>query len=146
MTIEGEVHFLDAVALGARTKLCFGTRRRAAEKNEINFVHSGIRVHGIGGPGSVVRDLPDRVVYLDGFFERPLEDAACARGFEARVLVFVVTGADAARFLAAAGVTGVPASPFAGKPAFNRAARSMILASISPASPPLAGRFDVHTS
>src|SRR3954470_23145405 len=41
---------------------------------------------------------------------------------------------------------GAAAAATGARPVFRAAARSMIFASISPASPPLAGRFDTHTS
>src|SRR5918993_4465273 len=39
VTFEGEVHLLDAVALGTRAELRFGPGGRAAEENEVRFVH-----------------------------------------------------------------------------------------------------------
>src|SRR5438552_19183334 len=38
------------------------------------------------------------------------------------------------------------AAALTARPAFRFAARSIICASIAPASPPLAGRFDLHTA
>ena len=42
VALECEVHFLDAVTLGARTKLRLGTRRSTAEQNAV------ARFHGMG--------------------------------------------------------------------------------------------------
>src|SRR3954463_5537524 len=113
VAFEGEVHFFDAVALGARAELCFGARSRAAEKDEIDLVH-----------GLVLRALVLALAFARGFFTARAVSPLLARAAGA----CVCSGWEGA------------------SPAFNRAARSIIFASISPASPPFAGRFDFHTS
>src|SRR4051812_24950309 len=57
VAFEGEVHFFDAVALGARAKLCLRARSRAAEKDEIGLVH-----------GLVLRALVLAWAVVPGFF------------------------------------------------------------------------------
>ena len=71
----------------------------------------------------------------------------CAAGFLAGLVVASLGGFAAAVFR-----LGPAAPDFAAdvrstaRPAFSAAARSMIVASISPAAPPSAGRFETQTS
>jgi len=77
--------------------------------------------------------------YARLFTERFIERVGCFRDVAAAVLLRLLAAAAGFRLL-------VGGSSSRGTPDFNRAARSMIFASISPASPLLAGRCDFHTS
>ena len=52
VTVEGEVHFLDAVALGAGAELGLGAGRAAAEQNEVGLVHDDVRTAETAVSGS----------------------------------------------------------------------------------------------
>ena len=113
--------------------------RAAAEQDEVGLVHDRV---------SAVRSCDARTpgVALVSFARRlcsPRAFLPCAPAAEL---------SSAARLLrlrpSTARPSSAPLSSFrtARDPAFRAAARSMIASSISPASPPFAGRFEIQTS